>query len=219
VVPRADRHGLPPPRTGRPGGGGRVRPGRAAGGGRRDTLVHPPRRRGAAIHEAGAPHPVRAPGSAVRAVRARGGGRGGVLLLSLPQGEGGQRGRAVVVAAVIEQHDPVALQPQRAAGVQLAGPGAPGAWPRRVLGVNLASACGSVFFCQFSSVGLEGNSASCRFEGDCLLTLVIGAFSMVVCVSTAANGDQAPRRARANQVAKYTGQSGRCDSLEFTPWA
>uniref|UniRef100_A0ACD5UQM3 Uncharacterized protein n=1 Tax=Avena sativa TaxID=4498 RepID=A0ACD5UQM3_AVESA len=80
VVPRAHRHRLPPPRAGGHGGGGHVRPGRAAGDGGRDPLVHPQGRRRAAVDEAGPPDPLRAAGPAVRRVRARRGGGAGVLL-------------------------------------------------------------------------------------------------------------------------------------------
>jgi hypothetical protein len=181
VVPRADRHGLPAPRAGRPVCGGRVRPGRVAGGGGRDSLVHAPGRRSAAVHEAGAPHPVRAAGPAVRAVRARRGGRGGVLLLPrwrASEGETGgrrrdpvQRRRGAVVAAVVEQHVQVALQPQRAAGVQLARAAVvPGPRQRSVPGLIAPvrhPCCVRFMVCTAPQVWLDG-SASCHFlRGPC----------------------------------------------------
>uniref|UniRef100_A0A453BZH2 non-specific serine/threonine protein kinase n=1 Tax=Aegilops tauschii subsp. strangulata TaxID=200361 RepID=A0A453BZH2_AEGTS len=143
VVPRAHRHRLPPPRAGGPGGGGHVRPGRAAGDGGRDPLVHPQGRRGAAVDEAGPPDPLRAAGPAVRRVRARRGGRAGVLLRRAEREEGERVAAAAAgwrrrrdpvqrrakVPAVVVQHVQVPLQPHRAAGGQLAG--APVASPRR----------------------------------------------------------------------------------------
>ena len=124
MVARADRHGLPAARAGRPGGGRRVRPGRAAGDGRCDPLVHPPGRRRAAVDEAGAPHPVRAPGPALRRPRPRRRRRGRVLLrrrAERAEGEGGRgdagrrRRRRWSVPAVVVEHVQVVLQPQRAA--------------------------------------------------------------------------------------------------------